>query len=101
MVINETSENIIRITNITISEQNTPELFRELNGISQKARGERLRCLATIGLLCVSSPKASLNLSINENINEDNMQNEGFMTIAESTEDNRELEFTKKIMSNF
>jgi len=100
MTTSETSENIIRITNITISEQNTPELFRELNGISQKARGERLRCLATIGLLCVSSPKASLNLSIaSENIATSSQTKQN--SVLNNGESNKYQEATKKIIGNF
>lgn len=78
----------IRIANITISKSSSPELFKELYGLSQKARGERLRCLATIGTLCVSSPSASLNLSIN---NDDKKIN---------TSSNKQSEITKKIMNS-
>jgi|GEM_PF-3172916 len=91
------SEANIKITNITISQHNAPELFRELNGISQKARGERLRSLATIGLLCVSSPRSSLSLGIADS---NNYQIKNDIELNEKS-NTKELEATRKIMGNF
>lgn len=54
-----------RVSNIVISEHGSPELYDELNKISHKARGERLRCLATIGLMFINAPKINMSYEIN------------------------------------
>ena len=43
-----------RISNLNISQDGQPELYEELATISPRARTERLRSLAFVGLLSVN-----------------------------------------------
>jgi len=40
----------VKISNLNISEQGFPELYRELSQMQHKARSDRLRALALLGL---------------------------------------------------
>ena len=44
-----------KITNLNISAEAFPELYRELSPLRRKARGDRLRALALLGLYTLRS----------------------------------------------
>ncbi len=55
-----------KIKNLLISNQSNPELHSELSNMNGRARGERLRFLATLGLMSLKNPSGSYSSLRNE-----------------------------------
>lgn len=70
-----------KFSNLKISEHSSPELYKELESMSARDRGERLRALALIGL---QSLRLSIHCTANKDghVREDSSNKEGVINNA-------------------
>lgn len=82
-----------KITNLNISQQAFPELYRELSKMHHKARSDRLRSLALIGLY---SLRFCGNISSTENVTPNQQDDNGLTeTVNESDKLNTQRDSLK------
>ncbi|QSV17522.1 hypothetical protein [Photobacterium ganghwense] len=66
-----TDESLLTIRNLQINHEASPELFEEINAIqNSKSRAERLRHLATMGLLLLKSQSRPVVVSSTDGRND-------------------------------